>query len=97
MFPPTEPSLTLTNLTQLLQDMRDLDCASHILNIPFPVYMQSKKFSESEFVKALGEWYLKNYPCPSWRHVARGLYKEGEHGVLEVLKSRYLKGESCGL
>ena len=69
------------------------------LNIHYSVLdiTQSRHLSRSECVKALGEWYLNNHPCPSWRDVAYALYVRKEHGVLEVLKSRYLKGESCGL
>ena len=99
MFPPTDPSLTLANLTQLLQDMRDWVGVGDDLNIPISVLnsIKSRHSSQSERVKALGEWYLNNHPCPSWRHVAHALYRRKKHGVLEVLKSHYLKGESCGL
>ena len=99
MFPPTDPSLTLTNLTQLLQDVGYRYYVGASLDIPYSVCdsIESQHSSRSERMKALGEWYLNNHPCPSWRHVAHALYKWMEHGVLEVLKSRYLKGESCGL
>ena len=99
MFPPTDPSLTLANLTQLLQDAGDWNGVGIDLNIPYSVRgsIRSRHSSQSECVKALGEWYLNNHPCPSWRHVAHALYVWNEHGVLEVLKSHYLKGESCGL
>ena len=99
MFPPTDPSFTLANLTQLLQDARDWSGVGDYLNILFSVRdsIRSQHSSQSERVKVLGEWYLNNHPCPSWRHVAHALYVQNEHGVLEVLKSRYLKGESCGL
>ena len=97
MFPPTDPSLTLTNLNQLLQDVGDWYLVGDGLNIPSTVLSSIQSHSSgSESVKAFGEWYLNNHPCPSWRHVARALYEWKEHGVLEVLKSRYLKGESCG-
>ena len=98
MFPPTDPSLTLANLTQLLQD-GDWDDVLSNLDIHYSVLnsIKSKHYSQSECMKALGERYLNDHPCPSWRHVAHVLYEQKEHGVLEVLKSRYLKGESCGL
>ena len=96
MFPPTDPSLTLANLTQLLQDVESWFCVGLRLNIPSNS-IRYQHSSQSERVKALGEWYLNNHPCPSWRYVAHALYVSKEHRVLEVLKSRYLKGESCGL
>ena len=97
MFSPTDPSLTLTNLTQLLEDVRDLVAVSDYLQISYSVYNSiiTQQSSGSERRKACWEWYLNNYPCPSWRHIAYALYMSEEHGVLEVLKSRYLKGE-CG-
>ena len=97
MFSPTDPSLTLTNLTQLLEDVRDLVYVTGYLDIPTSVYnsITTQQSSESERRKAYWEWYLNNHPCPSWHHIANALYMRGEHRVLEVLKSRYLKGE-CG-
>ena len=99
MFSPTDPSLTLTNLTQLLEDVRDLYDVTLYLDIPPSVFhsIYTQQSSESERRKAYWEWYLNNYPCPSWRHIANALYISREHGVLEVLKSRYLKGESGSL
>ena len=98
MFPPTDLSLTLANLTQLLQDVENWYLVGDSLNIPTSVLDSIRIHSSgSERGKALGEWYLNNHPCPSWRHVARALYEQREHGVLEVLKSHYFKGESCGL
>ena len=97
MFSPTDPSLTLTNLTQLLEDVRYLEYVAYYLNIPRSVYsrIKTQQSSKSERWKACWEWYLNNHPCPSWRHIADALYMRDEHGVLEVLKNRYLKGE-CG-
>ena len=97
MFSPTDPSLTLTNLTQLLEDVRDFGLVTIDLDIPPSVYssIDTQQSSESERRKACWEWYLNNHPCPSWCHIANALYMRDEHGVLEVLKSRYLKGE-CG-
>ena len=99
MFSPTDPSLTLTNLTQLLEDVRDLVIVPYDLDIPDSVRnsIYTQQSSESERRKACWEWYLNNHPCPSWHHIANALYMSEEHGVLEVLKSRYLKGESGSL
>ena len=88
MFSPTDPSLTLTNLTQLLKDVWDLVNVTAYLDISRSVY------DSITSRKACWEWYLNNHPCPSWRHIANALYMKNEYGMLEVLKSRYLKGES---
>ena len=97
IFSPTDPSLTLTNLTQLLEDVGGFIFVSDNLDIPPSVYdsITTQQSSESEWRKACWEWYLNNHPCPSWHHIANALYKSKKRGVLEVLKSRYLKGE-CG-
>ena len=101
MFSPTDPSLTLTNLTQLLEDVGNLIGVTQYLDIPYSVYDSittiTQQSSWSEYRKACWEWYLNNHPCPSWRHIANALYMSEEHGVLEVLKSRYIKGESGSL
>ena len=70
--------------------MIDLDCVGRSLDIPVSVNENIE--SHQHHGRALGEWYLNNHPCPSWHHVANALYEEREHGVLEVLKSRFLKG-----
>ena len=99
MFFPTDPSITLTNLTQLLEDVGNLYDVTAYLDIPYSVRnsIYTQQSSVSERRKAFWEWYLNNHPCPSWHHIANALYMRGQHRVLEVLKSRYLKGESGSL
>ena len=47
----------------------------------------------AQLKKAMCEWYLANYPAPSWRDVADKLYISKEHAVLDVLRMHYLKGQ----
>ncbi len=63
--------------------------------IPDSVYsdIAHQNSNVSQLKKDLWEWYLKNHPFPSWKHIADALYQYGEHDVLDVLKDRYLKGE----
>ena len=88
--PPTDPTLTLTSLTQLLGSVEDWDLFSAWLNISVSVY---RKHYEPQ---RLCEWYLTHHPAPSWLQVADALYSRGEHDILEVLRSQvhYLKGGS---
>ena len=92
--PPTDPTLTLTSLTQLLGSVEDWDLFSAGLDIPYSVYWQHR--DEAQHVQGLCEWYLTHHPAPSWLHVATALYLSREHDVLEVLRSQvhYLKGGS---
>ena len=89
--PPTDPTLTLTSLTQLLGSVEDWSLFSILLDIPFSVYRKHR-----DDVQGLCEWYLTHHPAPSWLHVATTLYRREEHDVLEVLRSQvhYLKGGS---
>ena len=86
MFSLTDPSLNLTNLTKLLEDVEDWKRVGAFLGIPYSV-RDIRKHKE-----ACWEWYLNNHPFPSWRYIAYILYMLDEHEVLEVLKSQYLKG-----
>ena len=89
--PPTDPTLTLTSLTQLLGSVEDWKLFSARLDIPYSVCRE-----HSDDVQGLCEWYLTHHPAPSWLHVATALYSYIEHDVLEVLRSQvhYLKGGS---
>ena len=95
-FPPTDPTPTLTSLTQLLDGVAAE--VRNYLDIPSFVYADLKRQHSDPalFEKSLCEWYLSNHPAPSWRHVAEALYRGREHDVLEVVRNQvqYLKGGS---
>ena len=94
MFSLTDPSLNLTNLTKLLEDVKDWNFVRGGLAIPYSVYdsISEQHSSMSQRKEACWEWYLNNHPSPSWRYIAYILCVFMEHEVLEVLKSQYLKG-----
>ena len=89
--PPTDPTLTLTSLTQLLGSVEGWLRFSAELDISASVYMKHR-----DDVQGVCEWYLTHHPAASWLHVATTLYRCKEHDVLEVLRSQvhYLKGGS---
>ena len=95
LFPPTDPTLTLTNLTQWLQGVEDWESMSWGLCIPYSKFL-SIKAGGAPLHEACCEWYLTNHPAPSWRGVAQALYNTEEHEVLALLGDRvpYLKGGS---
>ena len=104
--PPTDPTLTHTNLTQLLDSVDwNLDLGykfSGGLDIPDSEQKKIvvKHSDEAQCKKALCRWYLDNHPAPSWKQVADALYRYKDHVILDVLQSQYLKGEFsavCGL
>ena len=94
--PPTDPSLTLTNLIQLLKDVKDWVSVGADLNIPLSMLDSIKKqhSSKSQCKEACWEWFLNNHPSLEWNKVADALYCNQEHELLEVLKSQYFKGWS---
>ena len=93
-FPPTDPTLTLTNLIQWLQGV-DWHYMSLWLCIPASKYT-TMEAAEAPLHEACCEWYLTNHPAPSWIGVAQALYNSLEHEVLALLGDRvsYLKGGS---
>ena len=99
---PTDPTLTLTSLTQLLVSVRKWDQLRQYLHIPRVVYLDimGQYHDEAQRVQSWCEWYLTHHPAPSWLHVANGLYFCKEHNILDDLKSQvqYLKGglNRCG-
>ena len=102
-FSYTDPTFTHTNLTQLLDSLdSNLWVINDYLNIPQSEdqIIKAKHSDEAQRKKALCRWYLDNHPAPSWKHVADALYRYGDHVVLDVLQSQYLKGgfsALCGL
>ena len=95
MFLCTDPTLTLSNLTQLLNNVEDWDQFHKHAHIPNAMYEAIKKehSNGAKQKKALCEWYLAHNPAPSWKHVAVGLYLSEEHAILDVLRMHYLKGQ----
>ena len=90
----TDPTLTITTLTQLLTSVQHWDEFRIYLYIPDSKYEAMEQFPDgTERVKALCEWYLTNHPAPSWNDVARGLYFSEEHALLDVVRRHYLKGQ----
>ncbi len=77
-----------------MEDVVYLHSLRVFLDIPVSVYddISQQHSDESQQKKALWEWYLNNYPSPSWKHIADVLYLDGDHDVLDVLRGRYLKG-----
>ena len=95
-----EPSLSLTNLTTLLENVNVGDSLQWWLiglwlNIP-----QSKldaigdqHSSPNQCSRACWDLYVSEHPSPSWKEVAFALYGCDCLERLEVVQEKYLKGE----
>ena len=98
-FPLLEPSLTLSNVSNVFQHVDDYRWRygglAKGLTIP-----DSKKeeiengySSLSERKTALLRYFIEDHPCPSWRLVANAAYMETEYRSLEIIRTTYLQGK----
>ena len=91
----TESTLTVDNLTNLLEGMVHFGSVAILLDIPYSKYdtIIRQYNSDSQRKEAMWKYWLTHHPCPSWRIVADALYTGYEHEILDVLQKMYLKGE----
>jgi hypothetical protein len=92
-----EPSLSLTNLTTLLEN-DDSDRWWYIglwLNIPESKVdaIEDQHSSPDQRSRACWDLYVSDHPSPSWKGVAYALYLGDHLEELEVVQKKYLKGE----
>jgi hypothetical protein len=95
-----EPSLSLTNLTTLLEnvnvgDSRQWWWTGYDLNIPPSKLnaIEGQHSSPDQCSRACWDLYVSDHPSPSWKEVALALYREDFLDELEVVQKMYLKGE----
>jgi hypothetical protein len=95
-----EPSLSLTNLTTLLENVNVEESdqwwwIGDYLNIPQSKLNVIKHQHSSPDQRSCACWdlYISDHPSPSWKEVAYALYVHDCLEELEVLQKNYLKGE----
>ena len=95
-----DPTLTLPNLTALLEKVDWYSFGSWYLNIPDATLdmICSSGGDDSQCRQKCWEVYLNEHPAPSWKQMANGLYTGVYSGrdyfeELEVVQKKYLKGE----
>ena len=91
----TEPTLTVENLSSLLEGVKDWGNVVKWLHIPHSkqVEMNKQYGGVSKCKQAYCEYWLTHHPSPSWLVVANALYVRKEHEALAVLQKLYLKGK----
>lgn len=98
LLPPTDPTLTLTKLTQLLRGVYwgGLRRGLHIPDSKYKAIRDQYPDDTDHQGEAILKWYLDHHPAPSWRQVAVALYNWGEHEVLQSVRDQvpFLKGRS---
>ena len=92
-----EPSLSLTNLTTLLENdnVTRWRYIGNLLNIPESKLSAIQRQHSSPDQRSCACWdlYVSEHPSPSWKGVAYALYREDCLEELEVVQKKYLKGE----
>ena len=95
-----EPSLSLTNLTTLLENVnqgfnRGWWSIGIWLNIPPPKLntIDDQYSSSDQRSRACWDLYITDHPSPTWKRVAYALYMWDCLEKLEVVQKKYLKGE----
>jgi hypothetical protein len=95
-----EPSLSLTNLTTLLENVNvgssdQWSQIGHWLNIPQSKLnaIEDQHSSPDQCSRACWNLYVTDHPSPSWKEVAYALYMMDQLDELEVVQKKYLKGE----
>ena len=90
-----EPSLTLDNLTSVLDEVENMDGVADWLHIPRSKRGKLKQqYDRQQIKRAFSAYFMSHHPAPSWLIIANALW-EKEHGALEVVQKLYLKGEPC--
>ena len=97
MFPFfSEPTLTLQNLTTLLESVEDdWYLIGLYLNIPWSKRDRIKREHSSDRQRSQACWsaYITESPQRSWKEVSYALYWQGHINELEIVQKKYLKGE----
>ena len=95
-----EPSLSLTNLTTLLENVNVGDNGrwwgiGNCFNIPDSKLnaIEGQHSSPDQRSRACWDLYVSEHPSPSWKGVAYALYETDHLEELEVVHKKYLKGE----
>ena len=94
-----DPTLTLPNLTTLLENV-NWDSVGRWMDIPDATLdmIHDSGSDDSQRRQKCWEVYLSEHPSPSWKQVANALYIESSLDdteylkELEVVQKKYLKG-----
>ena len=90
-----EPSLTLHNVLSVCEGVTEWRDLGYGLRVP-PSKLNDigrrHYQTASEGLEAVVKEWLAHHPAPSWKGLARALYKEGQLRALQRLYGKYLTG-----
>ena len=93
----TEPTLTVDNLTVVLNSVQDdMNYVLSYLHIPSSKQEQlQQQYSRGQVNTARADYIIDHHPAPSWTVIANALWYWTAAGALEIVQKLYLKGEPC--
>ena len=93
---PSDPTLTVENVTEVMGEVGDWERVALRLYIPDYKLQEIKQQSSSEREKsrAVGGYWVNTHPKPSWEKLAQVLYNRGEERALAVVK-QWLPNGMC--
>ena len=97
--PHTEPTLTINNITHVLESVRDMDMDRVAVYLGIP----HSKRSEIEMTHPnladrrpeLSRYYITHHPTPSWLHITTAMWGARQNTALLKVNSLYLRGKTC--
>ena len=100
LFLYSEPTLTLPNLLSVLEGVTNWYDLGLWLGVPRSKRddIRCRYLTDSEGLKAVLKEWLENHPAPSWRGLARALYRRrgvAELTALQRVYHKYLPGMSA--
>ena len=93
---PSDPTLTVENVTEVMGEVRHWERVAQALSIPDSKLQEIKQQSSSEKEKsrAVGGYWVNTHPLLSWEKLALVLYSEGEE-LAAAMAQRYLPNGMC--
>ena len=96
LCPPSDPTLTVENVREVMVEVRDWVEVGIVLRVPYSKRQEIKQQSSTAREKclALGDYWVNTDPDPSWKKLAKVLYWREEKRALAVMK-QYLQQGMC--
>ena len=91
---PSDPTLTVENVTEVMGEVGDWERVGQWLEIPDSKLQEIKQLSTSDREKSrsLGKYWVTTVPGASWERLGYALYNKGEETAAAMVKQYLPKG-----
>ena len=91
---PSDSTLTVENVTEVLEKVGDWEWVEQELGVPYPKHQETKHLSTSEREKScsFGRYWVSTAPRASWEVLGRALYTCRKETALVMVKQYLPKG-----